>query len=125
MGKKETKNIERPQSAQELQLLQTQNQQLQKGIGVAEEQEARAQEQHQYWKDNYLSMEGGDYAGNSGSQNDINEMKKLDNQMPQYAEDTSGARGASQYMQPNKGGAKGTGGGQQGAGRQSASKGAR
>ena len=44
-------------------------------------------------------------------------MRKLDNQMPQYAEDTSGARDASQYMQPaqqlpqqQQGGAKGTGG---------------
>ncbi len=107
MGKKETKNVERPQSAQELALLETQNQQLQKGIAVAENQEARSQEQHEDWKRAYLPMETGmigsgatrengyQSSGKGGVRTDgrMGEFRQqMDNQMPRYKEDTSGVR---------------------------------
>lgn len=59
MGKKETKNIERPQSAQELRLLETQNAQLQAGIQVAQDQEKRSNEQYKEWQSAYAPMETG------------------------------------------------------------------
>lgn len=61
MGKKgsKTTNIERPQSAQELRLLETQNQQLQAGIDIAKQQDDRAQEQYQNWQNAYQPIETG------------------------------------------------------------------
>ena len=106
MGKKgdnKTVNQERPISQQELRLLETQNQQLQKGIAVAENQEARSQEQHDIWKDNYLVDEVyGDHRPTP--QMEMSQGQILDNQMPKYAEDTSGvmnqkAPNPSQQMQ--------------------------
>ncbi len=90
MGKKgsnTTQNIERPQSAQELALLETQNAMQQQAINVAQQQEDRSNEQHNLWKENYLPMEvamNGDAGGGQA------ERDMLDNQMPRYAEDTSG-----------------------------------
>ena len=110
IGKKETKNVERPQSSQELALLETQNVQLQKGIATAESQEARSNEQHQIWKDNYLPMEV-QMGGQANPQEEARIDKMMDNQMPRYAEDTSGAydRPAPQQPQANIGGsAKGS-----------------
>ena len=112
MGKKETKNIERPQSQQELRLLETQNAQLQKGIAVAENQEARSQEQYDQYKRDFLpdmTMNGASARGNEDA------MRMMDNQMPDYAEDTSGARDSTFNQQPQqqpqqlqqRGGAKG------------------
>ena len=96
MGKKggssSVQNYERPLSQQELALFATQNDMMQAGIGVAAEQEARSQEQHDYWKDNYLKMEGG---GSGNTPQDALAMKKLDQQMPNYREDTSGVRDGS------------------------------
>lgn len=54
-----TNNYERELSAQELQLLDTQNQQLEKGIAVAEQQEARAAEQYNNWQNTYQGIETG------------------------------------------------------------------
>ena len=94
MGKKSTTNVERPQSAQELQLLETQNQMMQSGIAVAQDQEARSAEQHKIWKDNYLPVEVPIGKVNQKAYNQ--HAQRLDNQMPQYAEDTSGVMGGSQ-----------------------------
>ena len=98
---------ERPLSQQELELLQTQNEQMQKGIAVAENQEARANEQNQIWKDNYLPLEvqmGG--APSEAEQYKYNQM--LNNQMPRYAEDTSGVMDQP-APQPQQGGGSGKG----------------
>lgn len=60
MGKK-GKNVyqERPQSTQELQLLNTQNQQLQAAIDVAKQQDNRAAEQYRHWQNAYQPIETG------------------------------------------------------------------
>lgn len=60
MGKKGN-NVtqERPQSAQELGLMETQNQQLAAGIAIAREQEDRSREQYQNWQSSYEPMETG------------------------------------------------------------------
>lgn len=58
-SKGKTTNVERPQSAQELRLLETQNEQLAAGIAVAEEQEARSAEQYKEWQSAYAPMETG------------------------------------------------------------------
>jgi len=63
MGKKGnnvTENYERPQSAQELRLLETQNQQLQAGVEVAKQQDARAGQMYQDWQNNYQGIETGE-----------------------------------------------------------------
>lgn len=88
MGKKSTTNVERPQSAQELQLLETQNENIQRGMAIAEEQDARSAEMHKNWKDNYLPMEV--QQGGSNPSKSFAGSQTLDNQMPRYAEDTSG-----------------------------------
>lgn len=103
-GKNTTTYQERPQSAQELKLLETQNQMTQAGIGIAREQEDRSQAQYDQWKDTYLPLETGAMAaganrGNgyqAGMQADPRASlfrQQLDNQMPRYAEDTSGVYG--------------------------------
>ncbi len=114
-----TTNVERPQSAQELQLLQTQSEQIQKGIAVAEQQEKRSSEQHQIWKDNYLPMEV-QMGGQASPEQEASVNKMMDNQMPRYAEDTSGAydRPQPQAQAPQAqigGGGKGGGGAKGGA----------
>ncbi len=83
-----TQNIERPQSAQELRLLETQNAMQQQAIGIAQQQEDRSNEQNKIWKENYLPMEVSMNGDPRGGQK---EMDMLNNQMPRYAEDTSGA----------------------------------
>lgn len=92
-GKNVTKNVERPLSQQELALLQTQNAQLQKGIAIANEQDKRSADQYNLWKQNYLPMEVqmGGVARDPAA--DKQYQQQLDNQMPKYAQDTSGARG--------------------------------
>lgn len=62
MGKKgsKTTNIERPQSAQELRLLETQNQQIQAGIDIAKQQDDRSQDMYNDWQNNYQGMETGE-----------------------------------------------------------------
>lgn len=62
MGKKggsSVQNYERPLSQQELQLLETQNQMLNAGIGIAQEQEARSADQYRQWQDTYEPIETG------------------------------------------------------------------
>ena len=100
-SKGKVENIERPQSEQELALLDTQNKMIERGIITTEEQEARSAEQHKIWKDNYLPMEvtmGGVDAGGGQAQRQM-----LDNQMPRYAEDTSGVMGQQAQAQGGKG----------------------
>ncbi len=119
MSKKgSTQNIERPQSAQELALLETQNDMQQQAIDVAKQQEGRSQEQYQTWKDSYLPMEVAMH-GDPGGTAETRAM--LDRQMPRYAEDTSGVM-SGQAPAPQQGtGAKG---GQRPSGRPSNGKGA-
>lgn len=62
MGKKggtSVQNYERPLSQQELTLLETQNQMLNAGIGIAQEQEARSADQYGQWQDTYEPIETG------------------------------------------------------------------
>ena len=102
MGKKETKNVERQASAQELALWQTQADQIKKGIAVAEQQEARSAKQEARYERDFvpdMSMNGAsDQAMGQG-------MAELNNQMPRYAEDTSGVYDQPQAQaQPQQGG---------------------
>ena len=130
-SKGSTTNVERPQSAQELALLETQNQQLAAGIDIAQQQEDRATETHNVWKNNYLPHEVQQVAPDPAAE--ARYASQLDSQMPMYAEDTSGARGIAQPQpqqrqgggQGMQGGSKGgQGGGQQMQRPQSGSKGA-
>ena len=102
MSKKgSTQNIERPQSAQELALLETQNDMQQQAIDVAKQQEGRSQEQYQTWKDSYLPMEVAMHGDPGGGQA---QRDMLDRQMPRYAEDTSGVMNQPQQTQQRSGG---------------------
>ena len=92
-GSNTTQNIERPLSQEELALYETQNEQLKKGIAIAQQQEDRAQRTQQIYEDNFLPMEvnmGG--VADPAAEKKYNDM--LDNQMPRYAEDTSGVMNA-------------------------------
>ena len=107
MSKKggDTQNYERPLSPQELALYETQNKQLEKGIAIAEEQEARSQDQYAQYNRDFLP----DLAMGTGNNDQY--VAQMDRQMPNYAEDTSGARSQSFNYQPQpQGGAKGAGG---------------
>lgn len=68
MGKKgssKTVYQERPQSAQELRLLETQNQMMQQGINIGQQQEDRSQAMYEDWKNNYQGIETGQIRGNA------------------------------------------------------------
>lgn len=70
MGKK-GKNVyqERPQSAQELRLLETQNQMMKAGIDVQKQQDDRSQQMYNDWRNNYQGMETGEISGNANRAN--------------------------------------------------------
>lgn len=55
-----TKNYERELSPQELQLLETQNQMMQQGINIAQQQDDRSQSMYSDWKNNYQGIETGE-----------------------------------------------------------------
>lgn len=71
MGKKggDTTYQERPLSAQELQLLNTQNEMLKAGIGVAQQQENRSNAIYDDWRNNYLGMETGEVSAGANRSN--------------------------------------------------------
>lgn len=77
MGKKSTKNVERPQSAQELRLLETQNAQLQAGIAVAQEQEKRSNAQYKEWQSAYAPMETGMIAPGATRENGYSDPSRI------------------------------------------------
>jgi len=52
-------NYERQLSQQELDLLETQNEMLNAGIGIAQEQENRSADQYQQWQNTYEPIETG------------------------------------------------------------------
>lgn len=58
-GGTSVQNYERELSAEELQLLETQNTMLNAGIGIAEEQEARSADQYAQWQSTYEPIETG------------------------------------------------------------------
>lgn len=61
MGKKGSNTYqERPQSAQELRLLETQNQMLGKQIDIGQQQENRSQSAYDDWVQSYRGMETGE-----------------------------------------------------------------
>ena len=60
MGKKgenKTENIEREATPQEMRLWEKQADQMEKATGVAQQQEARSQQQDKIWRENYLRDE--------------------------------------------------------------------
>ena len=64
-----TQKSDRVQSPDELRLLQTQNESLQSGIAIAEEQEARSRQMHDIWKETYLPVETGMIHGDASEAN--------------------------------------------------------
>lgn len=72
MGKKgsnKTTYEERPLSAQELRLLETQNQMMQQGVNIAQQQEDRSQQMYGDWKNNYQGIETGEISPTATREN--------------------------------------------------------
>lgn len=68
-GGGDTYNTERPQSAEELRLLDSQGAALDAGIAIAAEQEARAAEGYQSWVDSYEPIGTGMIDNNATREN--------------------------------------------------------
>lgn len=114
MGKKgggsTTTYQQRPLSAEEKRLIATQNEMYKQGIAVADRQDKRSEDQYRIWKENYLPMEV-QMGGVADPRAEAKFNEQLDNQMPRYTEDTSGARPAYKEPAPSvprsSGGSKG------------------
>lgn len=84
-------NQERPLSQQELKLMETQNLMQQQAINIAQTQENRAKKNQDIYEENYLPMEV-QLGGREDKAEAYRQDAALDNQMPVYEEDSSGAR---------------------------------